>query len=74
MPKFYVIDPAINTTIIIANDPLDACIKAIQHRFNCFITSTNDCYYLVSERGFDAHDGDWAITPNDILEELQNRG
>ena len=54
MPKFYIQD-GIERTVLHADSALQACFRAIKHRFEGIPVNG---FYLVSERGFENHEDD----------------
>jgi len=66
MPKYYIKEGS-QETIIEADSPLQACFRAVKHRFNSFPT---EGFYKVSEQGFDNHDDDIVFGSNEILNSL----
>lgn len=66
MPKFYVHD-GLEKTIIIADHPLQACFKAIKHRFEGIPVNG---YYKISEKGFENHDDDTVFTAEEVIQAL----
>lgn len=66
MPKFYIHD-GLEKTVIIADHPLQACFKAIKHRFKGIPVHG---YYKVSEKGFENHDDDTVFTAEEVIQAL----
>ena len=64
MPKFYISD-GVESTVLIADSPLQACFRAIQHRFQGVPVNG---YYKVSELGFDNHDDDTVFSSGEVVE------
>lgn len=63
MPKYYVSD-GIENIIIDAPDHMFACVHALESEKLHAIISGG--FYIVSERGFDPHDDDVAISSDDV--------
>ncbi len=66
MPKFYVYD-GVERTIIEADSALQACFRAIKHRFQGIPVQG---HYKVSEQGFENHDDDIIFKSDEVLSAL----
>lgn len=64
MPKYYIND-GMEKVIVVAKTPQDACCIAVLNRLSTFIVNG---IYIVSERGFETHEDDIAISSNEILD------
>jgi hypothetical protein len=72
MPKFYVFDGA-ERTVIEADHPLQACFRAIKHRFEGVPVNG---FYRISEQGFEDHENDTVFSSDEVIHallELLNR-
>lgn len=72
MPKYYISDGA-EKTVIEADSPLQACFRAIKHRFEGVPVKG---HYKISEQGFETHDDDVVFSSDEVIHalvELLNR-
>ena len=63
MPKFYIQD-GIERTVLHADSALQACFRAIKHRFEGIPVNG---FYLVSERGFENHEDDIVFSSDEVI-------
>ena len=63
MPKFYIQD-GIEQTVLHADNALQACFRAIKHRFEGIPVNG---FYLVSERGFENHEDDMVFSSDEVI-------
>tara|TARA_R100000306_G_C4352901_1_gene131097 strand:+ start:767 stop:1075 length:309 start_codon:yes stop_codon:yes gene_type:complete len=66
MPKFYIHD-GLESTVINADSPLQACFKSIKHRFEGIPING---FYKVSEKGFENHDDDTIFSSDEVIQAL----
>jgi hypothetical protein len=66
MPKYYISDGA-EKTVIDADNPLQACFRAIKHRFEGVPVKG---HYKISEQGFEAHDNDTVFSSDEVIHAL----
>jgi len=66
MPKFYIFDGA-ESAVIEADSPLQACFRAIKHRFRSIPVNG---FYKVSEQGFETHLDDVVFSSGEVVQAL----
>ena len=66
MPKYYIHDGT-EKTVIEADSPLQACFRAIKHRFEGVPING---YYRISEQGYEEHDDDVIFSSDEVLHAL----
>jgi|TARA_Y100001938_G_C8085690_1_gene431856 hypothetical protein len=69
VPKYYVTD-GVERAVISSDDPYNAVCECVLERFSTFVVNG---LYIVSEKGFDTHPDDLAISSNTILNILVKR-
>ena len=63
MPKFYITDGT-EKTILDADNPLQACFRCIQYRFQGIPVNG---FYKVSEQGFENHEDDAIFSSDEVV-------
>ena len=66
MPKYYIHDGT-EKTVIEADSPLQACFRAIKHRFEGVPING---YYRISEQGYEEHDDDVIFSADEVISAL----
>ena len=66
MPKYYIHDGT-EKTVIEADSPLQACFRAIKHRFDGVPING---YYRISEQGYEEHDEDVIFSADEVITAL----
>jgi len=68
MPKYYINDGT-EHTIIEADSPLQACFRAIKHRFESVPLNG---FYRVSELGLEPHEDDVIFSADEVIHALMD--
>jgi hypothetical protein len=63
MSKFYVSD-GVESAVLDADSPLQACFRCIQYRFQGIPVNG---FYKVSEQGFDNHEDDAIFSSDEVV-------
>ena len=66
MPKYYINDGT-EHTVIEADSPLQACFRAIKHRFEAVPING---YYRISEQGYEEHEDDVIFSSDEVINAL----
>ena len=68
MPKYYISDGT-EHTVIESDSPLQACFRAIKHRFE---SVPLDGFYRISEQGLEPHEDDIIFSSDEVLHALMD--
>jgi len=68
MPKYYIYDGT-EYAVIEADSPLQACFRAIKHRFESIPING---FYRISEQGFEIHQDDVLFSSDEVIHALMD--